>query len=80
LGFGVSESYRQRGTGFKLVMTAVERARQEGLQRLESDFFANNEAAIALLQKAGFNEEGLRKGAILKQGKLRDICSFGLLL
>lgn len=34
----------------------------------------------ALLEKAGFRQEGYRVGAILKHGQLRDIREFGLLL
>ena len=80
LGFSVREAYQRRGIGYQLVLAVLSKAREEGLQRIESSCFADNEPAIGLLHKAGFREEGLRIGAIKKQGQLRDIREFGLLL
>ena len=34
---------------------------------------------VGLLRKAGFRQEGLRVGAVCKNGELRDICEFGLM-
>jgi len=80
LGFGVSEKYQRQGIGYRLVCTAIKRARVEGLKRIESCCFAINTRAIGLLTKAGFADEGLRKGAIQKNGKLYDLRMFGLML
>jgi RimJ/RimL family protein N-acetyltransferase len=80
LGFGVAEDYTRRGIGRQLLTAAIAKARQIGLTRLEADCFADNAAAIALLRKCGFAEEGLRIGAICKDGKLRDQRLFGLVL
>ena len=37
-------------------------------------------AAVALLRSAGFFEEGVRRAAIRKNGRLRDTRAFGLVL
>ena len=80
LGFGVAETHQREGVGYRLVCAAIEKARQLGLKRIESDCLTDNHPAIALLRKAGFKEEGLRRNAISKAGQLRDIRLFGLLL
>ena len=80
LGFGVSEDYQRQGIGYRLVSAATGRARALGLKRIESDCFADNAAAVALLRRAGFTEEGVRSKAVLRDGHLRDVCLFGLLL
>ncbi len=80
LGSGVAQEYTRRGIGRKLLTAAIAKARQIGLRRLEVDCFADNAAAIALLRKCGFTEEGLRIGAVCKDGKLIDQRLFGLVL
>jgi RimJ/RimL family protein N-acetyltransferase len=80
LGFSVHQAYQRRGIGYQLVVAVLGKAREAGLQRIESSCFAHNEPAVKLLRKAGFREEGLRVGAIKKLGRLRDIREFGLLL
>jgi RimJ/RimL family protein N-acetyltransferase len=80
LGFGVRKTHQRRGIGYRLVSAALDRARALGLKRIECSCFADNAAAIHLLKKAGFRDEGLRIGAIQKHGALRDIRLFGRLL
>jgi RimJ/RimL family protein N-acetyltransferase len=80
LGFGVLKDFARRGIGYRLVMAAIAKARQIGLKRLEADCLADNEASAALLRKCGFREEGVRIGAIGRDGRLRDERMFGLIL
>lgn len=80
LGFSVREAYQRRGIGYQLIRAVLGKARAEGLQRIECSSFADNEAATGLLRKAGFREEGVRVGAVRKDGRLRDVREFGLLL
>jgi RimJ/RimL family protein N-acetyltransferase len=80
LGFSVRQTYQRRGIGHCLVLVVLRKAREAGVERIESSCFADNEPAVGLLLKAGFREEGLRVGAIKKTGRLRDIREFGLLL
>ena len=80
VGFGVLAEFAHRGIGTRLLTAAIGKARQLGLARLQADCFADNAASIALLLKCGFQDEGLRAGAIRKDGKLRDQRLFGLML
>ena len=80
VGFGVAAAFTRRGIGSRLVAAAIRKAREVGLQRLEAGCFEDNVASVALLRKFGFQEEGLRIGAIRKDGKLRNRKLFGLLL
>ncbi|MCJ7737309.1 MAG: GNAT family N-acetyltransferase, partial [Anaerolineae bacterium] len=73
LGFSVREVYQRQTIGFRLVAAVIEKAREVGVKRIECSCFADNVASIALLQKTGFHEEGLRIGAIWKEGEFRDI-------
>jgi RimJ/RimL family protein N-acetyltransferase len=63
-----------------LLKTAIQKARSLELKRLEADCFGDNAASVALLRTCGFEEEGVRIGAIYKDGRLRDQRLFGLLL
>jgi RimJ/RimL family protein N-acetyltransferase len=80
LSFGVAKSFTRQGLGYRLVCAALAKAREIGLRRIEADCFADNLGAIALLRKAGLQEEGVRVGAMMKEGRLRDIRLFGLTL
>jgi RimJ/RimL family protein N-acetyltransferase len=80
LGFGVLEAFARRGIGYRLVQAAIAKAREVGLRRLEADCLSENEASRALLVKCGFGEEGVRVGAICRDGRLRNLRLFGLLL
>lgn len=80
LGVGVAQAYQRQGLGYRLVSRSIDRARAIGLHRLEACCLAENFPVARLLQKAGFREEGIRRGAILKQGMLHDERQFGLLL
>jgi RimJ/RimL family protein N-acetyltransferase len=80
LGFSVREGYQRRGIGYQLVCAVLEKAREEALQRIECSSFADNEAAAGLLRKAGFREEGVRVGTVRKDGRLRDVREFGVML
>ena len=66
--------------GYRLVCVAVDNVRGIGLKRIECSCLADNQAAIKLLRKAGFRDEGIRLNAVLKRGELRNIRLFGLLL
>lgn len=80
IGFGVAAAFTRHGIGCKLLKAAVGKARQLGLQRLEANCFDDNVASAALLRMCGFRDEGVRLGAICKNGILRDQRLFGLML
>jgi len=74
LGMGVRDDWQGRGIGTALVREAVQLADQWlGLVRLELNVFVDNEPAIRLYRKFGFEVEGtLRRGA-LREGALHDV-------
>ncbi len=78
LGMGLAADARGRGVGQAL----LERALTEGfrtLERIELEVFASNARAIALYRRAGFVEEGRRRGARKLDEAYDDILMFGML-
>ena len=79
LGMGVLAAYRNQGIGRRLMETALAKAKQSGLIRIDLTVYATNTAAIALYRKLGFVEEGrMIKGRYL-DGRFDDILSMGLI-
>ena len=50
-----------------------------GLERVELRVFADNAIAIRLYEYCGFRREGVERGAILREGRRRDVLRMGLL-
>lgn len=80
LGFGVAQYYQRRGIGLRLLVAVEELAIQKGLHRLECSCFAANVAAMQLLLKAGFTEEGRKRQSIRTGETYIDQVLFGKLL
>jgi ribosomal-protein-alanine N-acetyltransferase len=55
-------------------------AAANGLRRLLARTHLGNRRSEALLEKLGFQEEGLLRGYVLRDGERRDCRLFGLLL
>ena len=49
------------------------------LLRVELEVYADNERAIALYEKMGFQREGLRRMATVRRGRYIDECSMARL-
>ncbi|ARU96223.1 GNAT family N-acetyltransferase [Tatumella citrea] len=47
-------------------------------RKIELEVFPDNEAAIALYKKFGFEPEGLRKASALRKGQFADVLLMGL--
>jgi RimJ/RimL family protein N-acetyltransferase len=60
LGMWVLPSHRGRGGGRLLLEAAIE-GRPPDVHKVELEVWPENEAAIALYRKTGFEEEGLRR-------------------
>jgi len=60
LGMWVLPAHRGRGGG-RMLMEAALAERPEDVHKLELEVWPDNEAAIALYRKLGFEEEGLRR-------------------
>ena len=73
LGMGVHPHYRGLRIGQRLISHAIQKARENGLERIEVEVFASNVPAIKLYEKIGFIEEGVKKNARKIDGKYDDI-------
>ena len=71
---------RGRGYGREAVAMALRYAFHElGLHRLSLDVIADNEPAISLYRKLGFQEEGRLRERVLRDGQASDLLYMGLL-
>ena len=80
LTVGVLLAHRRQGIGRRLIKTAIDAAREFGLQRVELEVFASNRFAIQLYEEAGFEIEGCRRAARKIHGGYEDVQLMGLLL
>ncbi len=72
LGMGIISDYRGQGIGTKLLKSAIEKAREMGLEKVELNVYTTNTGAIKLYKKMGFNEEGLIKNYRKLDGQYFD--------
>jgi putative acetyltransferase len=73
LGLAVHDGWQGRGIGTALVRAAVGLAdRWLNLRRLELTVFADNERAVRLYKKFGFEVEGLLRRYALRDGVYVD--------
>ena len=64
LGISVRKSWCGRGVGHTLLLAAIAWARESGvLTRIELQVYADNDRAIRLYRRCGFQPEGLRRRA-----------------
>ena len=73
LGMGIRRAWRGQGVGRNLIEATVEAASAIGLVRIELHVHDDNAAAIALYQRAGFEQEGLQRKAALIDGRYIDV-------
>lgn len=80
LGIGVIAPFRGQGVGEALMRSAIEKARDKGLTRIELTVREHNKPAIALYEKLGFKAEGLHRNAIYLDGQYENQLSMALLI
>jgi RimJ/RimL family protein N-acetyltransferase len=73
VGMGLDEGYRGRGHGTALLRAALAHADRIGLERVELQVFAGNDAALALYKKLGFVMEGAKRRARKLDGRYDDL-------
>lgn len=76
----VHPKYQRRGIGYELLKVGIKLAREKGLKRLVSHTLADDKADRRLLEKGGFQLEGIRRKAVNMHGKLKDEALYALLL
>lgn len=79
LVIGLLARYRGAGLGRRLLSAAIDKARAEGLVRIELRARADNERAIKLYEKVGFRHEALLRKAWRTDGVLFDAVQMSLL-
>ena len=72
LVLGVDAEFTGKGTGSALLTAAIAEASERGLRRLELTVMTDNFRALHLYLRSGFEVEGLRRQAMLRQGRLVD--------
>ncbi|VVN75874.1 GNAT family N-acetyltransferase [Pseudomonas fluorescens] len=80
IGMAVAVAWQGKGVGSTLLAAALEVADNwMNLQRLELTVYADNEAAIGLYRKFGFETEGLLRDYAVRDGGLVDALSMARL-
>lgn len=80
LGMGVLPGYRGQGLGRQLLQACIDKARAQGLTRIELEARADNLGAIRLYEQLGFRHEALKRQAMRFQGRYFDAVQMSLLL
>ena len=79
-GMGVATAWQGKGVGSRLLSAALDVADNwMNLHRVELSVYADNEAAIALYRKFGFETEGLFRDYAVRDGQWVDTLSMARL-
>ncbi|MFT8352774.1 GNAT family N-acetyltransferase [Clostridium saccharoperbutylacetonicum] len=80
-GISIKEKYWNKRLGNILIKEVIEQAKQIGYEQIELGVFSDNEKAIALYKKYGFEVWGITKNAFkLKDGNYHDEINMGRML
>lgn len=80
LGYWIGEPYWGRGLASAAVKEMIQIGFQElKLRRIFASVYEYNPASMRVLEKNGFEKEGVAKAAVLKNGKVFDEVKYGLL-
>jgi [ribosomal protein S5]-alanine N-acetyltransferase len=80
VGFILGREAWGQGYALEAMRTIIAYAATTGLRKLSARTHLGNRRSEHLLERLGFEEEGLLRGHILKAGERRDCRIFGLLL
>jgi ribosomal protein S18 acetylase RimI-like enzyme len=80
LGMGLLPEYRGRGLGRRLLESCVARAKDAGITRVTLEARADNERALHLYERAGFQHEGVRRNGMRVDGRYVNTIAMALLL
>ncbi len=69
---GIHHDYRGRGIGKKLFVFLKQWATKHGIQRLELTVVTENQSAVSLYEKMGFEIEGTKRNSLLINGDYVD--------
>lgn len=77
---GVRASFQGQGIGTSLMNEAEKFARSRNMHRMELEVFENNQGAVRLYEKLGYQIEGRRREAVKTSDGYSDIIWMGKLL
>lgn len=80
VGFILGRDAWGHGYALEAMQAVIAFAGANGLRKLAARTHLGNRRSEVLLERLGFNEEGLLRGHVLKDGDRRDCRVFGLLL
>jgi RimJ/RimL family protein N-acetyltransferase len=80
LGMGIQANFRGQGFGEKLLKATLIQAQKAGLERVELQVLASNQAAIGLYLKVGFEQEGRLKKRYCLNGQYQDLLQMALFI
>jgi len=81
IGFILDRRYWGRGYALEAMQAVVNHAAQNlHLRRLTARVHLGNVRSVRLLERLGFEEEGVLRGFVARDGERRDVQLFGLLL
>ncbi len=80
VGFMLGREAWGQGYAHEAMQAVLSYAATQGLRRLLARTHLGNRRSEALLEKLGFEEEGMLRGHVLRDGERRDCRLFGLLL
>lgn len=73
-------SFREQGLGRRLILAALDRAREIGIERVEWTVYASNQRAIRLYESVGFVREGVKRKGRKLDGEHEDVLMMAKLL
>lgn len=80
IGMGVHDEFVGRGIGESLVLAALDLADNWlNIQRVELTVFVDNERAIRLYERTGFQAEGTHRAYAFRDGDMVDVISMARL-
>lgn len=81
LGIVVAQKYQGQGIGTSIIQQLIDWAKGNGVTtRIQLDTRTDNELAVKLYQKFGFEIEGCLKNSTLLDGKYYDLYVMGMMI
>jgi RimJ/RimL family protein N-acetyltransferase len=80
LGMGLLETYRGQGIGEHLLRACLLKAKAKGITRVELEARADNQRAIKLYERFGFEHETIKRNAMRFDGVYYDSVQMSILL
>lgn len=80
IGIAVHPDFQRKGIGTQLLKSCIDLARTRRFKRLEADILAHNKAMKRLLEKTGFQFEGVKAKRVKRNGEYYDEACYALLI